>query len=507
MSVPNGDATKGTDAITQRPLIVSTANTRVSRAPTEIYSPRDSHYLYFYHQVSIPVSAATNEWIAAEVLRDAFLHSVNGLEISEEDPATSNIIFSAKFLAYAASNLDGSNARLSVLRAAVAEFTQSHLATSDIHTLVASYDPETRKEVLSAYFLAIFSLEARLPSDQVPRAAPSALFTAAKNGKASIYGLFGGQGTNEVYFDELKSLFDIYGPYVKDLVATISNLVLKPLAAKADVDGFSFYAHGFDVLAWLEGTVEVPPTEYLASIPISFPLIGLTQLVQYLATASALNLTPGELRGLIHGTVGHSQGIVSAVAIAASTTVDSYITNASKAAKWLFYSGLRGQEAFPLLSLEPRLVADSVEGGEGTPTPMLAISGLTLKALAVHIEKTNSHLADNSQLTVSLHNGAKNFVVTGPSKALYGLVTALRKVRAPSGLDQSKVPFSQRKVVFSMRFLVVNVPYHSAYLAEAAQKVTDIDLSGEELWTPSDLAIPVYHTEDGKLFHLIEFDA
>lgn len=293
---------------------------------------------------------------------------------------------------------------------------------------------------------------------------------------------------------------------MKDLIATVTNDVLQPAAEKASLDGFNYYAHGLDVLAWLEGSAEVPSTEYLASVPVSFPLIGLTQLVQYLITARVSNLTPGELRSHLHGATGHSQGIVSAVAIAASSTLESFTLNASKAVKWLFYSGLRGQEAFPVLAVEPKIVQDSVEGGEGTPSPMLAVSGLTLKALKVHIDSTNSHLPANSKLFVSLNNGAKNFVVTGPSRALYGLVTALRKVRAPSGLDQSKVPFSQRKIVFSARFLVVNVPYHSEYLVDATNKVINEDLAGEELWKASELEIPVYHTEDGEFFFRPAFD-
>ena len=60
---------------------------------------------------------------------------------------------------------------------------------------------------------------------------------------------------------------------------------------------------------------------------------------------------------------------------------------------------------------------------------------------------------------MSLHNGLRTFVVNGPARSLYGLVTSLRKVRAPTALDQSKIPFSQRKPVFSVRFLVVGVPY------------------------------------------------
>jgi fatty acid synthase subunit alpha len=212
------------------------------------------------------------------------------------------------------------------------------------------------------------------------------------------------------------------------------------------------------------------------------------------------NLTPESFRTLVHGATSHSQGIVSAVVLATSTTDESFILNSIKASKWLLYSGLRGQEAFPHLALEPRIAQDAIEGGEGYPTPMLAVSGLARSTLDSHIAKTNAHLPENAQLFIGLHNGAKNAVVVGPARSLYGLVTALQKIRAPAGVDQSKIPFSQRKIVFSMRFFVVNVPYHSDYLQGATDKVFEIDLEGKELWTPEELAVPVFHTQDGALF-------
>ena len=88
----------------------------------------------------------------------------------------------------------------------------------------------------------------------------------------------------------------------------------------------------------------------------------------------------------------------------------------------------------------------------------------TGQPLQPHVAKTNKHLPSNSQLQVCLHNGLKAFVVTGPPRALYGLVSGLQTVKVPSGLDQSKVPFSQHKSVFSLCFLVVDVPYHSNHL-------------------------------------------
>ena len=65
-------------------------------------------------------------------------------------------------------------------------------------------------------------------------------------------------------------------------------------------------------------------------------------------------------------------------------------------------------------------------------------------------------------------------------------------MRASSGLDQSKIPFSQRKLVFLIRFLVVGVPSHSEYIAGATKTVVE------------DLKIPVYNMEDGKLLGIFD---
>jgi len=201
---------------------------------------------------------------------------------------------------------------------------------------------------------------------------------------------------------------------------------------------------------------------------------------------------------------GHSQGIVSAVAASASTSFESFTENAKKALRWLFFCGFRGQEAFPVVSLEPSRIQDSIDGGEGgTPSPMLSSTGLTLKELQPHLSQTNKHLAENSQIHVTLHNGPRALVITGPSRALHGLVVNLRKVRAPNGADQSKIAFSQRKPVFSVRFLMVSVPFHSVYLSKATDKLLAEDLKGEELWKPEELRIPVFNTEDGTFYVFI----
>jgi fatty acid synthase subunit alpha len=472
-----------TKNILQRPLVLALNNIRIS----------------------IPVSTNCDEWIAAESLRDDFIHSTKNTDAVEntldlEDQTEATVEALARFISFIARRVsqhqDSIAARTALLKSVLAHFTSTYLTSIDVHSLVSKFDTQVRVVVLTGYYLAISTLESQKVQD-IPRSPPSALLTAAKKGEASIYALFGGQGTNEVYFDELQSLYDIYQPFVHDFIAKATSEVLASLAD--DEEDSTYYTYGLDVSAWLAGTIPRPSVAYLSSIPISFPVIGLTQLVQYLVACRVQNLTPGELRDRIAGATGHSQGIVSAVVISASSTFESFEENSLKALKWLFFSGLRGQEAFPPVAIEPSIIEDSIEGGEGTPSPMLSVTGLSLQVLEPHIKKTNSHLPANSQLHISLHNGPKAFVVTGPSRALYGLVTSLRKIRAPSGLDQSKVAFSQRKPVFSTRFLVVGVPYHNSdYLGDVTESLMSDDLEGEELWKSSDLKIPVFNTEDGS---------
>ncbi|KAI0046589.1 fatty acid synthase [Auriscalpium vulgare] len=481
-SAHNGDAQR---AIASRPLTIQVGQIRVT----------------------FPVSTDANEWIAAEVLRDEFAHAQAVQDAAEnavelEDPAHATTQLFARFLAFAADRVRGSHegspeqqARLAVLLKALSQFSATLLADIDLHSLVASFDVDARKVVLSSFYSAYATLQ-KYNAPGIPALATPSLLSGAKEGTTSVYALFGGQGINEVYFDELQALFDVYRPFVEGFIQVAVEEILKPLASA--YESSSYYAHGLDVLAWLTGAVPRPPVSYFASVPVSMPLIGLTQFTHYLVAARVSGLSPAEFRSRFAGATGHSQGIVTAVAIAATTSDESFLENANRALKWLFFAGYRGQQLFPLLALEPSVVQDSVEGGEGVPTPMLSVVGLLLKDLEPHVKKTNKHLPENSQLRVSLHNGPKAFVVTGPPKALYGLVTSLRKIKAAPGVEQSKIPFSQRKPVFFVRFLVVGVPFHSLHLKEATEKLVAEDLAGQELWTVDQLQIAVFNTEDGS---------
>ncbi|EXL63657.1 fatty acid synthase subunit beta, fungi type, partial [Fusarium oxysporum f. sp. conglutinans race 2 54008] len=162
----------------------------------------------------------------------------------------------------------------------------------------------------------------------------------------------------------------------------------------------------------------------------------------------------------------------------------------------LFWIGTRSQQAFPITSMTPNMLRKPQDHGEGAPTPMLSIRDLPQAELQKHIDATNQYLPEDRHVSISLLNSPRNLVVTGPPTSLYGLHAQLRKIKAPIGLDQSRIPFTERKVRFANQFLPVTAPFHSKYLGEATAMI-DEDLKDISI-DSSDLGIAVFDTNTGK---------
>jgi fatty acid synthase subunit beta len=280
---------------------------------------------------------------------------------------------------------------------------------------------------------------------------------------------------------------------VEDLITSATelfrNLATDPRAEK-------LYSKGLDIVTWLHDSEATPDIDYLVSAPVSFPLIGLVQLSHYIVTCRVLGLTPGQFRNRLSGTTGHSQGIVVAAATAAAESWEEFDKIAMSSITVLFWIGLRSQQTYPTTSLAPSILQDSVDNGEGRPTPMLSIRDLSRASIQKHVDATNQYLPENRHIAISLVNSARNMVVTGPPISLYGLNLQLRMVKAPTGLDQTRIPFTERKVRFVNRFLPITSPFHSKYLAGATAHIED-DLKDIKIDSKA-LGIPVYDTNTGK---------
>ena len=429
----------------------------------------------------------------ASSLKDSFKATlpVPTDELAQDDEPSSAAELVARYMGYIARELDEEDQipEEEVLSLVLIEFERAFLRGNEVHALAASLPgiPQKKSIVVQSYYAS------RRAVGRTIKPHDSALLREASDGNASLYAIFGGQGNIEEYFEELRDVYVTYAPFVEDFI-TAGAAHLQSLSRDAKVE--KLYAKGLDVMRWLHNADSQPDTDYLVSAPVSLPLIGLTQLAHYVVTCKVLGSHPGLIRNCLSGTTGHSQGVVTAAAVAAASDWESFEKVSMDALTILFWTGARSQQAFPRTSLTPSVLQDSLNNGEGTPSPMLSVRDLSRAALQSHIDATNEHLPEGRHIAISLVNSARNFVVTGPPISLYGLNLRLRKVKAPTGLDQTKIPFTERKVRFVNRFLPITAPFHSPYLLEAYKNLEndlrDLTINGNTL------GIPMYSTKSGQ---------
>ena len=378
---------------------------------------------------------------------------------------------------------------LDILNTVVDELETKFLHGEEIHAVVAALlaGSESKSTVIRSYY------EALRITGRTVNYHGSALLKHASEGRAKIYAMFGGQGNAENYFDELAELYDTYYSLIKDTLTALAA-PLQKLSKEPDVK--RLYPKGLDVVAWLQKPDSRPDADYLISSPVSFPIIGLIQLIHYTVACSVLQKTPGEFRRFFSGITGHSQGIVVATAIAYADTWKSFETAGKHALIILFWTGARSQQVFPSISLPHRVLVDSAEHGEAVPTPMLSIVGLKLATVQRQVDEINMYLPPEARICISLINGPQNFVVTGPRLSLYGLNQKLRKIKGLKTGTSNRTPFSKRGERCSSSFLPVTVPFHNPVLTAATSMIVQ-DLHDSH-FSNTDLGIPLYHTRTGE---------
>ncbi|OBW69814.1 MAG: Uncharacterized protein AUREO_001380 [Aureobasidium pullulans] len=431
---------------------------------------------------------------SASQLKDAFIATLPTPtdELAQDDEPSSVTELVARYIGFVARECDEGDDPGSfeeVLKLVLHEFERAFLRGNEVHAIAASLPGIYEKKLVTvqSYYAARAAVSRPIKSHE------SALLREASDENAFIYAVFGGQGNIEEYFEELREIYTTYPSFVEDFI-TAAAAHLQTLSREPQVE--KLYPKGLDVMRWLHNKDAEPDIDYLVSAPVSFPLIGLTQLAHFVVTCRVLGTHPGTVRDRLSGTTGHSQGVVTAAAIAASKSWESFDKASRDALSILFWIGSRSQQAYPRTSLAPSTLQDSIDSGEGTPTPMLSIRDLTREAVQTHIDATNQHLPEDRHIAISLVNSARNFVVTGPPMSLYGLNLRLRKVKAPTGLDQTRIPFTDRKVRFVNRFLPITAPFHSKYLSEAD---THLQQDLKDIVIPSsDLGIPLFDTNTGK---------
>lgn len=476
-------------------------------------------------RLAIPPSAESALWHSAASLRDEFLFALRALEkepapefepeglrdfggwvrrrrVDEEDAT----LFAA-FMAFAADKkqslgTSAGSAIAELLLVLIREFRVAYLGAQNIHSLaVRTSDPA---RLLHWYILAVCSAGREGPLDgfETSPISSSGLFTDGTHEAHHLTALFGGQGTNLHWFPELLDLYQVHSPLLDPFLVQMSDFLNRELSAAEECGLAQTYASlGVNVRQWLRGpSSTVPSSSYLASVPIAAPMIGLTQLCHFFCLGHMACKGPGELARRMSSATGHSQGLVVAAAIAASTSDDDFVQNAHRALKLLFWMALRAAEARPLQHVPGEVVTDCLERGEGTSSSMLLVRGLPRKILNEVIEATNAHLDQGDRICVSLANTPTAFVAAGRAQALCGLVRALRTYKTDSAREgRPMLPFSHRSgAEVKVKFLPIGVAFHSANLSVCVDKILQWDLQKEDSWSGTELRIPVYDSIDGK---------
>ncbi|KAK6075576.1 Fatty acid synthase subunit beta 1 [Seiridium cupressi] len=335
----------------------------------------------------------------------------------------------------------------------------------------------------------------------------SALFAAAEVGEASIAVVFGGQSSaNSSCVEQAAGLYSLYQHYVEPLVAAMDTVLGKLSTSFPEAEVF-FLGREISIRNWFTDPSSRPDGAFIASAPVSLPMIGLLDLMHYCVIGKTLDKTPGQLRKLLSGMTGHSQGIIIAAALARSdcNSWEDFVRVAAWAVELLFWIGWEFHAAAPQAPLSPSAISDSVESGPGIPSHMLSVRGLERSQLDKAVAACNHNLKHepNQHLYVALFNGPRSYTVAGAPRSLFGLTLRLAAYGQAPGTDQSRIPFGQRKPQVSCHFLAVSAPFHTPHLAEAGQRVKHRfavveSTSRTGRLTVSDLDLALFHTRTGR---------
>ena len=397
---------------------------------------------------------------------------------------TSDCILAAAFLDHTVCE----NISERAVRKVVERFQCDFLSEEDIHALANSQDEASGAFLLKTFYQAMESASLPYPVKG------SALVHSARQKNIRMHALCGGQGPNSLTcLSELRRLHLIYGSLVREVIE-VATSTLNQLASLPQTSTY-YELEGIDIKGWLERPFLKVDATYVASAPVSFPIIGLVSLCHYCITCKILGLSPGELRELLSSVTGHSQGIIIAAVISRSRSWEEFYSSAQYAMEVLFWIGFESyhEELGGLLSNAD--IRDSVDSAEGRPSPMLGIRGLDERAVSNLLLKLNRDLPVEEQASVALINSKDNIVVAGPPKSLRGVNLHLRKLKASEGTDQSRIVFTKRKPIIGHEFLPISAPFHSPHLENATARILAA-LSARKL-PARDLGVPIYHTRTG----------
>ncbi|KAI9921603.1 hypothetical protein PsorP6_002324 [Peronosclerospora sorghi] len=318
----------------------------------------------------------------------------------------------------------------------------------------------------------------------------SVLTRALDAGKFSFIPEFGGQGVP--YWTELQQLYAASETSLTRTYIEAASQALYEESSTNEAKQSVAFETVLDVKSWLQ-TLEVgvaPATLELDRVYFSMPLITLTQCANYLRFLETTCVTHESVIKHSAATVGHSQGVVSAVIFSAAKTAQEFTELSVSVLRYMFWQGLRVQETYQEFLTQYKQDGKKVHNA----SPMLAVRGLKKDHVLNTMEavKRRTKMPD---LHLSLINAFDLVNVTGFPASLMLLKQVLEESLAKPEANQTRIPFSQRCPTGSLSFLPLSSPFHTPLLADAKTKVVQDVERFKCVIKGSQLQVPVYTTD------------
>lgn len=274
---------------------------------------------------------------------------------------------------------------------------------------------------------------------------------------------FAGQG-----YDGWSELLQVYE---SEKCAQFVDTVVEGLVQEIQALGYDSQTQMVIVGHWLQQ--QHLPYDEASKVEITGPITALVQLTKVwkTITSTATGTFPGTISRMFSGATGHSQGIVTAVALASSHSRLEFIQNTIKALTLLFLIGFHAQRVF--ITEEPLV--------ETKTSPMLGIKISEIDLVPL-LAKFNANLESDTpnKLYVAIKNSDSNTVISGPPALVQEFCTVLESY----GID--------------FRFFSIGVPFHSGLLSSAViptlADATKLDLH----FRRDSLIIPVFSCNTGE---------
>jgi fatty acid synthase subunit beta len=364
-------------------------------------------------------------------------------------------------------------------------FVQAHDIHGQVQTMAMS---ESRSSALRHYY------DASAFAERHPKVEIEQIFKTLRD-QRRVFAYFGGQGSdNPECLNNLRKLYDRYRPLLHDLFQA-ANTLLHELSTDSYSTAF-FNSDNIRLTEWLDNPSTAPDTRKLSLAPYSFPLIGLASLANYCVLCKAANLSPGDVRGMLKGVTGHSQGIIIAAAVSAAYDWESFYDSAKFALELLFWIGLESHREAPQNKLSSKIMKETISAGFGEPSCMLSVRGLKKASLLMELSAVDAELGSAENVELALENTSDSFVLAGPAAILRAVALRLERLSASPGLDQSRVPYDQRRKEIYLQFMPISAPFHSSYLKHVPDRV--FQRMQDSRFKLGELKVPVYGTSNGQ---------